>query len=125
MNKLLTIESQVSKTSEQSLTAPISAAEVNDLLAARILVSGTRVSDLAFLQTMLSLSGFTNITSANSSEKLMQVLRNNINDDQCDIDLIILDCRLGECNARELRLKLDQFDEWRRIPVIALTEKSQ
>ena len=72
MNKLLTIESQVSKTSEQSLTAPISAAEVNDLLAARILVSGTRVSDLAFLQTMLSLSGFTNITSANGSEKLMQ-----------------------------------------------------
>ena len=125
MNKLLTIESQVSKTSEQSLTAPVSAAEVNDLLAARILISGTRVSDLAFLQTMLSLSGFTNITSANGQEKLMQVLRKNINDDQCDIDLIILDCRLGECNARELRLKLDQFDEWRRIPVIALTEKSQ
>ena len=114
----------MSKTSEQSLTAPISAAEVNDLLAARILIGGTRLSDLAFLQTMLSLSGFTNITTANGPEKLMQVLRQTITDDQCDIDLIILDCRLGDCNARELRLKLDQFDEWRLIPVIALTEKS-
>jgi diguanylate cyclase (GGDEF)-like protein len=124
MNTLLTIESPMSKTSEQSLTAPISAAEVNDLLAARILIGGTRLSDLAFLQTMLSLSGFTNITTANGPEKLMQVLRQTITDDQCDIDLIILDCRLGDCNARELRLKLDQFDEWRLIPVIALTEKS-
>lgn len=115
----------MSKTSEQSLTAPISAAEVNDLLAARILIGGTRLSDLAFLQTMLSLSGFTNISTANGSEKLMQVLRQTITDDHCDIDLIILDCRLGDCNARELRLKLDQFDEWRLIPVIALTEKSQ
>ncbi|ODN67900.1 diguanylate cyclase [Methylophaga muralis] len=115
----------MSKTSEQSLTAPISAAEVNDLLAARILIGGTRLSDLAFLQTMLSLSGFTNITTANGPEKLMQVLRQTITDDHCDIDLIILDCRLGDCNARELRLKLDQFDEWRLIPVIALTEKSQ
>ena len=114
----------MSKTSEQSLTAPISAAEVNDLLAARVLIGGTRLSDLAFLQTMLSLSGFTNITTANGPEKLMQVLRQTITDDQCDIDLIILDCRLGDCNARELRLKLDQFDEWRLIPVIALTEKS-
>ncbi|MCB2426305.1 putative bifunctional diguanylate cyclase/phosphodiesterase [Methylophaga pinxianii] len=115
----------MSKTSEQSPTAPISAAEVNDLLAARILISGTRLSDLAFLQTMLSLSGFTNITIANGSENLMKVLRHTITDEQCDIDLIILDCRLGDCNARELRLKLDQFDEWRLIPMIALTEKSQ
>lgn len=115
----------MSKTSEQSPTAPISAAEVNDLLAARILIGGTRLSDLAFLQTMLSLSGFTNITTATGPEKLMQVLRQTIADDHCDIDLIILDCRLGDCNARELRLKLDQFDEWRLIPVIALTEKSQ
>ena len=115
----------MSRTSEQSLTAPISAAEVSDLLAARILISGTRLSDLAFLQTMLSLSGFTNISTANGPEKLMQMLRQAISGDLCDIDLIILDCRLGECNARELRLKLDQFDEWRLIPVIALTEKSQ
>lgn len=125
MNTLLTIDSPMSKTSEQSPTAPISAAEVNDLLAARILISGTRLSDLAFLQTMLSLSGFTNITIANGSENLMKVLRHTITDEQCDIDLIILDCRLGDCNARELRLKLDQFDEWRLIPMIALTEKSQ
>ncbi|MCL5974747.1 MAG: EAL domain-containing protein [Gammaproteobacteria bacterium] len=115
----------MSKTSEQSPTAPISAAEVNDLLAARILIGGTRLSDLAFLQTMLSLSGFTNITTATGPEKLMQVLRQTIADDHCDIDLIILDCRLGDCNARELRLKLDQFDEWRPTLHYALTEKSQ
>ena len=80
MNTLLTIDSPMSKTSEQSPTAPISAAEVNDLWAARILISGTRLSDLAFLQTMLSLSGFTNITIANGSENLMKVLRHTNTD---------------------------------------------
>lgn len=125
MNTLLTVESSLSRVSSQSPTASISANDVNDLLASKILISGTRMSDLAYLQTMLSLSGFTNLAAVSGQDKLMQLLRQSIHDDQSEIDLIILDCRLGECNARELRLKLDQFDEWRLIPVIALTEKSQ
>lgn len=125
MNTLLTVESSLPRVSSQSPTAAISANDVNDLLASKILISGTRMSDLAYLQTMLSLSGFTNLAAVSGQDKLMQLLRQSIHDDQSEIDLIILDCRLGECNARELRLKLDQFDEWRLIPVIALTEKSQ
>ena len=107
MNTLLTVESSLPRVSSQSPTAAISANDVNDLLASKILISGTRMSDLAYLQTMLSLSGFTNLAAVSGQDKLMQLLRQSIHDDQSEIDLIILDCRLGECNARELRLKLD------------------
>lgn len=125
MNNLLTIEPIMSDSSGQGLTAPVSAAEVSELLAARILIGGSRLSDMAFLQTMLSLSGFTNITVATTTEKLMQALRHSIVDDQCAIDLVIFDGRSGDGEARKLRQELDKFDEWRLIPVIALTEKSQ
>lgn len=125
MNNLLTIEPIMADSSAPSLTAPVSVAEVSELLAARILIGGSRLSDMAFLQTMLSLSGFTNITVAATTDKLMQVLRHSIVDDQCAIDLVIFDGREGDGEARKLRQELDRFDEWRLIPVIALTEKSQ
>lgn len=125
MNNLLTIEPIMSDSSEQGLTASVSAAEVSELLAARILIGGSRLPDMAFLQTMLSLSGFTNITVATTTEKLMQALRHSIVDEQCAIDLIIFDGRSADGQARKLRQELDKFDEWRLIPVIALTEKPQ
>ena len=105
--------------------APVSAADVADLLDSRVVIAGAREADTGYLRTLLQLSGFTEIDTAHSPEALMLVLRHAIVDDVCDIDLILIDSSMPELSVRELRLTMDKFDEWRLIPIISLTPESQ
>lgn len=105
--------------------APLTSADVSHLLDKTILLAGDKQADLVFLQTMLSLSGFRRVFVANGADALMQAMRHAIVQEQCDIDLVILDTQITGITARELRLTLDQFDEWRLIPIIALRAQSQ
>ncbi len=105
--------------------APLTSADVSHLLDKTILLAGDKQADLVFLQTLLSLSGFRRVFVANGAGALMQAMRHAIDQEQCDIDLVILDTQLTGISARELRLTLDQFDEWRLIPIIALRPQSQ
>ena len=105
--------------------APITAADVADLLDSKIVIAGANISDVAFMETMLKINGFSDITSVHDGEGVIANLRQGIRDDICDVDLIVLDDNLADMNANDLRLIMDQFDEWRLIPIIALTKESQ
>lgn len=107
------------------VAAPLSAATVTDLLDAKILIGGARSAELVFLKTMLKLSGFQQIQTALGHEAIMLALRHAISEDKCDIDLVLLDSNLTEMTSRELRLTMDKFDEWRLIPIIALSKQTQ
>lgn len=125
MDETPTISREMPALSAASTAAPLTAADAAHLLDKTILLAGDNSADLVFLQTLLSLSGFRRVYIANGAEALMQAMRHAIHQEQCDIDLVILDTQLSGINARELRLTLDQFDEWRLIPIIALRAQSQ
>lgn len=105
--------------------APITGSDIATLLDAKILVAGAKISDIAYLKTMLEISGFTDITVAHTGKAVLETLRAGIQDDICDIDLIVLDSSLEGMTARELRVVMNQFDEWHLIPIISLTQESQ
>jgi diguanylate cyclase (GGDEF)-like protein len=105
--------------------APITGADIATLLDAKIVVAGAKISDIAFMRTMLEISGFTDITVANCGKNVLKSLREGIKDDICDVDLIVLDSSLVDMTARELRSVMNQFDEWQLIPIISLTQESQ
>lgn len=128
MNKLNTqtqVDKQASLAKATVTAAPLSAASVSDLLDAKILIGGARSAELIFLKTMLKLSGFQQIETASGAEAIMLALRHAIVDDLCDIDLVLLDGNLTDLTARELRLTMDKFDEWRLIPIIELSKQTQ
>ncbi len=105
--------------------APITGSDVATLLDSKILVAGAKNSDIAFMKTMLEISGFTTIVTACTGEDVIGALRKGINGEVCDIDLIVLDSSLTYLSAHQLRAMMDQFDEWRLIPIISLTQESQ
>lgn len=109
----------------QQQVAPITAADVADLLDSKIVIAGANISDVAFMETMLKISGFSDISSVYDGQGVIANLRQGIRDDICDVDLIVLDNNLTDMTAHDLRLIMDQFDEWRLIPIIALTKESQ
>ncbi len=104
---------------------PLVGSDVGVLLDSKIIIAGAKESDVAYMKTMLEISGFTDISSANSSEDVMSYLQKGISNDLCDIDLVILDTNLAGMSAHDLRKTMDNFDEWRRIPIISLTQESQ
>jgi diguanylate cyclase (GGDEF)-like protein len=108
-----------------TISDPASAEAVSDLLDAKIIIGGAQVADTAFTKTLLEVSGFSHIETTNSIEGVMQLLRHGIQHDICDVDLLILDKNLPDLNLTDLRLVMDQFDEWRLIPIIALCQESQ
>jgi len=116
LDKELTIQQQV---------VPITASDVDDLLDSKIIIASANISDVAFMETMLKISGFSDITGVHDGEGVIAHLRQGIKDDICDVDLIVLDSNLTDMNAHDLRSIMDQFDEWRLIPIIALTKESQ
>ena len=77
------------------------------------------------MKTMLEISGFTAIVTASTGEEVINNLRQGINGEICDIDLIVLDSSLTYLSAHQLRAMMDQFDEWRLIPIISLTQESK
>lgn len=104
---------------------PITGPDIATLLDSKIIVAGAKISDIAYMKTMLEISGFNDISVAHSGKSVMTCLRQGIHDDVCDIDLIVLDSSLDDMTARELRLVMNQFDEWQLIPIISLTQESQ
>lgn len=119
------LKREVSTVKAVSTDAPLTTADVSHLLDKTILLAGDNAADLVFLQTMLSLSGFRRVFVANGADDLMLAMRHAINQEKCDIDLVILDTQLSGITPQDLRLTLDQFDEWRLIPIIALRAQSQ
>jgi diguanylate cyclase (GGDEF)-like protein len=105
--------------------APIAGTTLDVLLDSKIVIAGRKESDVAFMKTMLQISGFTNLLPAHSGEEVMNHLRQGINDEVCDVDLVILDTNLSELSPHSLRDIMDSFDEWRLIPIISLTQESQ
>ncbi len=104
---------------------PASIAAVADLLDAKIIIGGRRAADTAFTQTLLQVSGFSHIQTACDGDKLLELLRQGIHNDRCDIDLLIVEDDLPGFDAEATRLMMDQFDEWRLIPIIRLCRESQ
>jgi diguanylate cyclase (GGDEF)-like protein len=104
---------------------PIPVSAVSDLLDAKIILGGTRTSDTAFTRTLLQISGFTHIYTAENGEEVLQHLRQGIHGDFCDIDLLIVDDDLPDFDAQATRLMMDSFDEWRLIPIIRLNRQTQ
>jgi len=109
----------------QTISDPASAEAVSDLLDAKIIIGGTELAETAFTKTLLEVSGFSHIQSTSSLDGVMQLLRQGIANDICDIDLLILDKDMPDLNLQDLRLVMDQFDEWRLIPIICLCKESQ
>jgi len=104
---------------------PITGSDVDVLMDSKIVIAGAKESDVAFMQTLLQISGFTNITSTFNGNGVMECLRQGIHDDLCDIDLLVIDSNLPGLTVAELRVIMDDFDEWRLIPIISLTQESQ
>ena len=110
---------------QKQLVEPLVGSDVGVLLDSKIIISGVKESDVAYMKTILEISGFTHIVTAHSGEDVMNCLRKGIRDDLCDIDLVILDTNMADMTARALRNTMDQFDEWHLIPIISLTQESQ
>ncbi|MEC9313555.1 MAG: EAL domain-containing protein [Pseudomonadota bacterium] len=108
-----------------SNSEPVSTAAVADLLDAKIIIGGSRAADTAFTQTLLQVSGFKTILTATDGDSVLELLRQGIHNDICDIDLLIVDDDLPGFDAEATRLMMDQFDEWRLIPIIRLCRESQ
>ena len=104
---------------------PIIGSDVDVLMHSKIVIAGAKESDVAFMQTMLQISGFTNITATYNGNGVMECLRQGIQNELCDIDLLIIDSNLPGLNVTDLRVIMDDFDEWRLIPIISLTQESQ
>jgi len=104
---------------------PIIGSDVDVLLDSKIIIAGAKESDVEFMKTMLQISGFSNLTPRYDSEGVMKCLRHGIVNDVCDIDLLVIDSNLPGISVRELRIIMDDFDEWRLIPIISLTQESQ
>ncbi|NOQ81638.1 MAG: EAL domain-containing protein [Methylophaga sp.] len=119
------MEHVINVPSEQQGRDPLVGSDVDALLDSKIVIAGARESDVEFMKTMLQISGFSNITSRFDGDGVMECLRNGIYEDSCDIDLLIIDSNLTDLSVRELRLIMDDFDEWRLIPIISLTQESQ
>lgn len=109
---------------DQTLSEPASTAAVADLLDAKIIIGGTRPEDTAFTETLLQVSGFTRIVTASNGEEVIRLLREGIQQDICDVDLLIVDDDLPGFDAQATRLMMDQFDEWRLIPILRLCRES-
>lgn len=125
METHITDRSALSRALESPRGEPASVEAVADLLDAKIIIGGPRPADMAFVRTLLEISGFRRIHSAGSSDEVITLLRQGIDGDVCDVDLLLLDAALPGLNAREIRLLMDQFDEWRLIPIISLARESQ
>ena len=110
---------------DQSDSEPVAIAAVADLLDAKIIIGGSRAADTAFTQTLLLVSGFSHILTATDGDAVLQRLREGIDHGSCDIDLLIVDDDLPGFDAEATRLMMDQFDEWRLIPIIRLCRESQ
>jgi len=110
---------------DQSDSEPVAIAAVADLLDAKIIIGGSRAADTAFTQTLLHVSGFSHILTATDGDAVLQRLREGIDHGSCDIDLLIVDDDLPGFDAEATRLMMDQFDEWRLIPIIRLCRESQ
>jgi diguanylate cyclase (GGDEF)-like protein len=110
---------------DQSDSEPVAIAAVADLLDAKIIIGGSRAADTAFTQTLLQVSGFSHILTATDGDAVLQRLREGIDHGSCDIDLLIVDDDLPGFDAEATRLMMDQFDEWRLIPIIRLCRESQ
>ena len=108
-----------------SNSEPVSTAAIADLLDAKIIIGGSRAADTAFTQTLLQVSGFKFILTATDGDSVLELLRQGIQNDICDIDLLIVDDDLPGFDAEATRLMMDQFDEWRLIPIIRLCRESQ
>jgi len=120
--KILERSSREIKTQQ---TDPIIGSDVDVLMDSKIVIAGAKESDVAFMKTMLEISGFSNITATFNGNGVMECLRQGIQGDNCDIDLLIIDSNLPGLTVSELRIVMDDFDEWRLIPIISLTQESE
>lgn len=115
----------LSKLADLSSNKPLSTAVVAELLDAKIIIGGSRPADTAFTETLLQISGFTHIHTAEDGESVWRLLREGIHNDRCDVDLLIVDDDLPGFDPHATRLMMDQFDEWRLIPIIRLCRESK
>ncbi|GAB4293007.1 MAG: hypothetical protein Kow0083_06130 [Methylophaga sp.] len=115
----------LSKLADLSSNKPLSTAVVAELLDAKIIIGGSRPADTAFTETLLQISGFTHIHTAKDGESVWRLLREGIHNDRCDVDLLIVDDDLPGFDPHATRLMMDQFDEWRLIPIIRLCRESK
>jgi diguanylate cyclase (GGDEF)-like protein len=110
---------------DPTVSEPASSAAAADLLDAKIIIGGSRVAETAFTETLLQVSGFSRLTTASHGDQVLQLLREGIYNDVCDVDLLIVDDDLPGFDPVATRLMMDQFDEWRLIPIIRLCKESQ
>lgn len=104
---------------------PVLGSNVDELLDSKIVIAGAKAADLEFMKTMLQISGFSNLLCSYDAQGVMDCLRQGIVGESCDIDLLVIDSNLTDLSVRELRIIMDEFDEWRLIPIISLTQESQ
>lgn len=109
---------------DQKSDLPASIASVTELLDAKIIIGGRHPAETAFTKTLLEISGFKRIQSATDTDGVMLLLRQSIQNDLSDIDLLILDNDLPGISTKDIRMVMDQFDEWRLIPIISLCRQS-
>lgn len=110
---------------ERTVIQPASAANVADLLDADIIIGGAQLADSLFTKTLLEVSGFANIQLAGNSDEVVSLLQRGIRNEICNVDLLVLEQNMPGLSAREIRLMMDKFDEWRLIPIILLCKESQ
>lgn len=120
--KILEHRSGVSRNQQAD---PIIGSDVDVLIDSKIVIAGAKESDVAFMKTMLEISGFSNIITTYNGNGVMDCLRQGIQDDICNIDLLVIDSNLPGMTVSELRTMMDEFDEWRLIPIISLTQESE
>jgi diguanylate cyclase (GGDEF)-like protein len=104
---------------------PITGSNVDELLDSKIIIAGAKASDIEFMKTMLQISGFSNLIASYDANGVMECLRQGILGGTCDIDLLVIDTNLTDLSVHELRIIMDEFDEWRLIPIISLSQESQ
>jgi diguanylate cyclase (GGDEF)-like protein len=109
---------------DQKSDLPASIASVKELLDAKIIIGGRHPAETAYTKTLLEISGFKRIQSATDTDGVMLLLRQSIQNDLSDIDLLILDNDLPGISTKDIRMVMDQFDEWRLIPIISLCRQS-
>ena len=96
-------------------------ASLNELRKKRILVVDDSSDNIDLVRAMLAKSGFMNTLAANSGATALSLLAQNSANNQCRIDLVLLDIMMPNMDGYEVCSRILAQEEWADIPIIMIT----
>ena len=93
----------------------------DELRSMTVLIVDDVPDNVDLLKAMLTKSGFTRVLTAASGKEAIAHLRENMRNQVCTIDAVLLDIMMPEMDGYEVCRTMRVYQEWADIPVIMVT----